>query len=381
MGYVGESISIAGEYHKPDFDWEILKNEGEARIQRQRQEWAGEERKNSTPATTSNIDTNIASTSNHENKALESQGQTDLRDVGDLDDLSSFLSTSGLRNEVTNVHLPGRENFVGDPHYGDGWEAFHKRHGSARFFKEKRYIPLAFPMLLESPPPGQDFLHVAEIGCGCGSALLPVLKANPDVKVTACDLSPTAVELFKAAADRAGIDPGRINAFPFDASMSNRRDNIESTTANSAPGVTNSAANIVASANSNSSSPLAGLGADCLLMVYTLSALWPHDMLNMLQQAYDALKPGGFLLFRDYGLYDMTQLRAHGRKLLDPEELVYQRLDGTLSYYFSKEKIVELTSKVGFELHEFEYATTLMINRKNGAEMRRVYATAVFKKA
>ena len=116
-------------------------------------------------------------------------------------------------------------------------------------------------------------------------------------------------------------------------------------------------------------------------MVYTLSALWPHDMLNMLQQAYDALKPGGFLLFRDYGLYDMTQLRAHGRKLLDPEELVYQRLDGTLSYYFSKEKIVELTSKVGFELHEFEYATTLMINRKNGAEMRRVYATAVFKKA
>ena len=56
-----------------------------------------------------------------------------------------------------------------------------------------------------------------EIGCGCGSSLLPVLKANPAVRVTATDLSPTAVRLFREAAAKAGIAPDRYTAFPCDA--------------------------------------------------------------------------------------------------------------------------------------------------------------------
>lgn len=59
--------------------------------------------------------------------------------------------------------------------------------------------------------------HFVELGCGCGSSLLPVLKANPTCRVTGTDLSPTAVDMFKAAAGRAGIQADRVSAFPLDA--------------------------------------------------------------------------------------------------------------------------------------------------------------------
>jgi hypothetical protein len=60
---------------------------------------------------------------------------------------------------------------------GDRWEQFYQAHPTARFFKERRYLLLEFPELLRME-------HVAEIGCGCGSSILPVLKANPASRTT-----------------------------------------------------------------------------------------------------------------------------------------------------------------------------------------------------
>lgn len=46
------------------------------------------------------------------------------------------------------------------------------------------------------------------------------------------------------------------------------------------------------------------------------------------------LKPGGSLLFRDYGLYDHAMLRfGRGHKISDS---FYVRQDGTRAYYFSE---------------------------------------------
>ena len=70
---------------------------------------------------------------------------------------------------------------------------------------------LEFPCLMI---PNQ---HIFEIGCGCGSSLLPILKANITSRVTATDLSPTAVRLFCEAAEVASIDSSRYEAFPLDA--------------------------------------------------------------------------------------------------------------------------------------------------------------------
>ncbi len=79
-----------------------------------------------------------------------------------------------------------------------------------------RYLLLEFPSLANSAQPQ----HVLEIGCGCGSSLLPVLKANAAARVTATDLSPTAVRLFCDAAERAEIAADRYTAFPCDAADS-----------------------------------------------------------------------------------------------------------------------------------------------------------------
>ncbi|GJQ82960.1 hypothetical protein Trydic_g5959 [Trypoxylus dichotomus] len=59
------------------------------------------------------------------------------------------------------------------------------------------------------------------------------------------------------------------------------------------------------------------------------------------------LRPGGVLLFRDYGLYDMAQLRFKaGHKIA---ENFYMRQDGTRSYYFSTSFLEKIVTEAGFK--------------------------------
>lgn len=231
------------------------------------------------------------------------------------------------------------------------WEVFHRQHVAARFFKEKRYLPLAFPILMSKPGHGKQ-LHIAEIGCGCGSALLPILKANESTVATAVDISQTAVDLFQRAAMEAGVAPARIRTFVHDASQTDV---------------------------DGGSGPLHDLNADIMLCIFTLSAVHTRaGMLQMLRQARNALRPGGYLLFRDYGRYDMAQLRFPGAQLVDPDALVYMRQDGTLSSFFTVEELSQLCEDAGFKVIECEYATTVVRNRKRESALRRVFVHGVF---
>jgi predicted O-methyltransferase YrrM len=155
------------------------------------------------------------------------------------------------------------------------WEVFYRAHPSARFYKERRYLQLEFPCLA---PPAQP-QHIVEIGAGCGSSILPVMRAQPQARVTVCDVSATCLEQLQGAMQLLGLEPQRCRSFVADGTD---------------PGL---------------AQQLARCCADVALIMFTLSAVEPAGMLVMMQNAAASLQPGGLLCVRDHALYDMVQLR------------------------------------------------------------------------
>lgn len=59
-------------------------------------------------------------------------------------------------------------------------------------------------------------------------------------------------------------------------------------------------------------------------------------------------------------------------------ENLYMKGDGINSYFFSKEKAVELFEKAGFECIECDYCTVSRENKKRNIRLDRVFVSAKF---
>jgi tRNAThr (cytosine32-N3)-methyltransferase len=73
-------------------------------------------------------------------------------------------------------------------------------------------------------------------------------------------------------------------------------------------------------------------------MVFVLSAVKPDLMRHVILNLGSVMKAGGSVLFRDYGLYDMTQMRFIYKKERKLGESYYVRADGTRVFYFTTGK-------------------------------------------
>ncbi|KAK4403940.1 tRNA N(3)-methylcytidine methyltransferase METTL2 [Sesamum angolense] len=221
----------------------------------------------------------------------------------------------------------------------EAWDEFHARHSTGKFFKvklivqvaerndeknvldvgfwcvldyilqndwfERRYLLKEFPELAAC----KDYSKVLEVGCGNGSTALAILRGRESMMLYACDCSNEAIVRAKEIIGAANSISDKHRFHPFQCDFSTT-------------------------------------GFPSWLACNICSALPLDRMPKALAHCFAVIKPGGLLLFRDYGLYDMTMLRFQPDQKTGHRE--YLRSDGTRSYFFCLDTVRNLTSAAGF---------------------------------
>lgn len=176
------------------------------------------------------------------------------------------------------------------------WDLFYKRN-ETRFFKDRRWTTREFQELLssDSDDHNSNAKRFLEVGCGVGNLIFPLIEEKRNnFYVYSCDFSHRAIEFVK---QNPLYDEECMYAFQCDITTPHIFDHIDARS------------------------------LDIITMVFVLSAIHPDRFKTVFQQLFELLRPGGVLLFRDYGLYDMAQLRFKaGHKIA---ENFYMRQDGT----------------------------------------------------
>mmetsp|Transcript_15508 Transcript_15508/g.24100 ORF Transcript_15508/g.24100 Transcript_15508/m.24100 type:complete len:328 (+) Transcript_15508:139-1122(+) len=239
------------------------------------------------------------------------------------------------------------------------WDRFYTRNHS-NFFKDRHYLQRVFPELsverLSDTSSSCGPFVLLEVGCGVGNAVLPLLEKNPNLHVWGLDLSHVAIDLMRQDKRFANASrQGRAKAAVWDI------------TAGSCPLIcTNMKVEHVEGV------------ADGAIFLFCLSAITPEKMKDAVRNVIDTLKPGGCLLFRDYGRFDEAQLKlgtSRGKCLGDN---FYVKQDGTRCYYFDLDDIRAMFSEL--EEVELSYIRRVYSNRGDQSVRRRVWIHGRFRK-
>lgn len=285
-----------------------------------------------------------------------------------------------LRDEVERsqgvIGLPTTSRSYLEDNSVEVWNKFHKRHGKHAFFKERRYLMKEFPDLLSI----DRALKVLEIGCGTGSSALPILRANEAAEVYACDCSDSALRRAHDLVQSTIPASENRRFFPFRCDISNQSlpSWLSCSTCTSSEQKVHDDFQLELSKSSIDRAFFCIDGVDIVTMIFTLSSIPPQQMQHVIEECFLVLKPGGFVLFRDYGLYDMTMQRFPAAQKVG--ERLYRRGDGTLSYFFTPEVLRDLFSKAGLIEDENSYCCVELKNRRKELPMKRVWIHAKFSK-
>ncbi|KAJ1346875.1 hypothetical protein KIN20_001798, partial [Parelaphostrongylus tenuis] len=181
-------------------------------------------------------------------------------------------------------------------------------------------------------------VRVLEVGCGVGNTSYPLLEWDRHRRMFlySCDFSDVAIDVLKK---NENYDQSRICGFVWDITQDAPED---------AP-------------KENS--------LDFVVCIYVISAIYPSKVHKAVHNLVRLLKPGGMLLFKDYGRFDLTQLRFKTNRYI--EENLYCRGDGTLVYFFSKDELDQLLQAAGLVPKVNVVDKRLIVNRAKQIKMYR----------
>ncbi|RVE63031.1 hypothetical protein OJAV_G00163430 [Oryzias javanicus] len=265
-------------------------------------------------------------------------GQTETSSSIDLtqDELDRLKTERVLVSEFKQLKLEKEAK--------KNWDLFYKRN-TTNFFKDRHWTTREFEELKACREFESQKLVLLEAGCGVGNCLFPLLEDDLNIFVYACDFSPRAVEFVK---QNPLYCPERCCAFQCDLTKEDLTENVPEGS------------------------------VDVVTLIFVLSAVHPEKMKMALENINKVLKPGGSVLFRDYGLNDHAMLRFKAGSKLG--ENFYVRQDGTRSYFFSKERLAQLFEGAGFVSVVNDYVLRETVNKKEGICVQRVFLQSKFTK-
>jgi SAM-dependent methyltransferase len=281
------------------------------------------------------------------------------------------------RNSTTSALMESSDDI-------EAWDRFYRNH-QTNFFKDRHYFAVAFPheftmdntatamkdtnkKINNNPDCSSEAITkrcLVEIGCGVGNAMLPLLDQDESASlvvderqqiqwtVYGFDLSATAIDMVRSDPRfRQASVQGRASCDVRDVSIPN-----------ALPFYVQNIANATS-------------------LLFCLSAIHPSKHLVVLQNIVSTLRPGtGVLIFRDYGRYDVAQIKLGTQRSKLIEDNFYRKQDGTKCYYFTVEDVERLIEQVGeFEILECNYIRRKYINRSMQSERRRVWVQGRFRR-
>eukprot|EP01032_Pedospumella_encystans_P011779 gene11779-13672_t len=272
---------------------------------------------------------------------------------------------------------------------GSFWHKFYKRNAD-HFYKDRHYLHIVFPELLrgvdDTSSPVEP-LHLLEVGCGVGNAVLPLIEINPHIHVVAMDFAKSAIEILNkhpfvwSCIENDGLNTETVTT-PSTTTDSITQEGLSNSTLTSSNitgsrypkrRVRTSVRDIV-----NDPLPVPNGSMDLTLCMFVLSAIAPAEQIVAIKKIADGLKPGGKMLIRDYGRFDEAQLRFKKGSKIDDN--FYVRQDGTCSYFFDLAELQALCESLGFRHEESHYVRRQYANRQQKVARHRVWIHAKFVK-
>lgn len=231
------------------------------------------------------------------------------------DDFKAFAENQYAKQRESPVSDFDRARFNADP--AKWWNLFYKNN-TANFFKDRKWLRQEFPILADVTTEGAGRQVVLEVGAGAGNTAFPLLlnNANEELMIHACDFSKTAVKVMRES-EHYNTKFMTADVWDVSATPDENQNGLP-------PGLTEGSVDVV-------------------ILIFIFSALAPNQWEQAIRNVHRVLKPGGRVLFRDYGRGDLAQVRFKKGRYMG--ENFYIRGDGTRVYFFDKEQLHQMWSQ------------------------------------